>query len=81
MLKCDEPIITARVTHYYNLLTSYFILNLYLAYTYINLQMVDFLLQEGVCESLLGFITLVGTGQGRPTPADGQNETLKLSYK
>ena len=43
--------------------------------------MVDFLLQEGVCESLLGFITLVGTGQGRPTPADGQNETLKLSYK
>jgi hypothetical protein len=43
--------------------------------------MVDFLLQEGVCEILLGFVTLVGTGQPRPTPADSQSETLKLSYK
>ena len=43
--------------------------------------MVDFLLQEGVCEILLGFVTLVGTGQQRPTPNENQSESLKLSYK
>ena len=43
--------------------------------------MVDFLLQEGVIEILLGFITLVGTGHPRPTPVDAQSESLKLSFK
>lgn len=43
--------------------------------------MVDFLLQDGVCEILLGFVTLIGHGAPRPTPADSQSDTLKLSYK
>lgn len=44
-------------------------------------KMVDFLLQDGVCELLLSFITQIGTGQPRPLPSEGGLETLRLSYK
>ena len=43
--------------------------------------MVDFLLQDGVCESLLSFITQLGTQQPRPTHVDNKSEALKLAFK
>ena len=44
-------------------------------------QMVDFLLQEGVCNILLSFITQVGTNQARPTPTNNKSDALKVSYR
>ena len=43
--------------------------------------MVDFLLQDGVCEILLSIITQLGTGQPRPCPSDAKSDALKLSYR
>ena len=43
--------------------------------------MVDFLLQEGVIESLLQFVTQVGSDTPRPTPNEPRTEKLKLAYK
>lgn len=43
--------------------------------------MVDFLLQDGVCELLLSFITNIGTGSPRPTPTSTHSPELKLAYK
>lgn len=42
--------------------------------------MVDFLLQEGVIETLLGFVTQMNAGP-RPTSASPASEALILSYK
>lgn len=47
----------------------------------ITIKMVDFLLQDGVCECLLSFITQVGTGVPRPGPNDPHSDALKLSYR
>ena len=43
--------------------------------------MVDFLLQDGVCDILLSLITQIGTQQPRPSPSDTKSEALKLSYR
>lgn len=43
--------------------------------------MVDFLLQEGVFESLMHFVTQIGTSLRRPAPSDVRTEELKLGYK
>lgn len=43
--------------------------------------MVDFLLQEGVSDVLLGFITQVGSGTPRPSPLDSKSDSLKIAYK
>lgn len=45
--------------------------------------MVDFLLQDGVTESLMAFITQVGINVPRPGPTDdaSQSHSMKLSYK
>lgn len=43
--------------------------------------MVDFLLQEGVCESLMGFITMNGPDSVRPAPTDTASVALKKSYR
>ena len=45
------------------------------------LQMVDFLLQDGVPEVLLSFVTQVGKGTVRPGPTDPKTDAMKLSYK
>ena len=45
------------------------------------LQMVDFLLQDGVCESLLSFITLNAPDSVRPAPSDTHSAALKKSYR
>lgn len=56
-------------------------------YTRINLQwddvmqMVDYLLQDSVCEMLVGFITQNGSGRQRPAPNDTLGEEMKLAYK
>ena len=42
--------------------------------------MVDFLLQDGVIESLLGFVTQLNAGP-RPTSSAAASEALILSYK
>ena len=44
-------------------------------------QMVDFLLQDGVCDILLSIITQLGTGQPRPCPSAAKSDALKLSYR
>ena len=44
-------------------------------------KMVDFMLQEGVCETLIGFITQVGSSHPRPGPQDAKTEALKLSFR
>jgi hypothetical protein len=43
-------------------------------------KMVDFLMQDGVCESLLRFVTRCGCTP-RPSVNDGQSAELKLSYR
>jgi hypothetical protein len=43
-------------------------------------KMVDFLLQDGVCELLLGFVTQIGT-TARPKATDQPSEALKLAYR
>jgi hypothetical protein len=43
-------------------------------------KMVDFLLQDGVCELLMGFITQTGTNS-RPTHTDVQSDAMKFSYR
>ena len=43
--------------------------------------MVDFLLQAGVCETLISFITQVGSTSPRPGPQDVKTDAMKLSYK
>jgi hypothetical protein len=43
--------------------------------------MVDFLLQDGVCEALLGFITLNSPDSVRPAPSDPHSAALKKSYR
>lgn len=47
----------------------------------ITAKMVDFLLQDGVCETLVGFITQVGSTTQRPGPQDTKTDAMKLSYK
>ena len=47
----------------------------------VTAKMVDFLLQEGVCNMLMGYITQVGTKQPRPTPTDNQSDALRLAYR
>jgi len=47
----------------------------------ISPKMVDFLLQDGVIETLVQFITQVDTGLPRPLPSDPRTEQLKLGYK
>jgi hypothetical protein len=42
--------------------------------------MVDFLLQEGVCDLLLEFITQIGTRK-RPYPNESDSPELKYSYR
>ena len=47
-------------------------------------KMVDFLLQDGVCEALLGFVTQIVPGQEknkRIGQNDPQPESMKLSYR
>lgn len=44
-------------------------------------QMVDFLLQDGVCETLIAFVTQVGSTGPRPGPQDAKTDALKLSFK
>jgi len=43
--------------------------------------MVDYLLQDGVCEVLVGFITLNGTNLPRPGLNDAFSEEIKLAYR
>lgn len=43
--------------------------------------MVDYLLQDNVVETLVGFITQNGTGRQRPSPNDQLGEEMKLAYK
>ena len=46
--------------------------------------MVDFLLQDGVSESLVAFITQVTDSQvttSRPGPGDEQGDNTKLAYR
>jgi len=47
----------------------------------VTAKMVDFLLQDGVCETLIGFITQVGSTSPRPGPQDTKTDAMKLSYK
>ena len=47
----------------------------------ITAKMVDFLLQDGVCETLISFVTQVGSSQPRPGPQDVKTDAMKLSYK
>ena len=47
----------------------------------VTAKMVDFLLQEGVCNSLMGYITQVGTNQPRPSPTDNQSDALRMAYR
>lgn len=42
--------------------------------------MIDFLLQDGVCEALLEYITQIGPGP-RPHPQDTESPALKYSYR
>ena len=44
-------------------------------------KMVDFLLQDGVCELLIGFVTLCEGCESRPTHEDMGRDSLKLSYR
>ena len=44
-------------------------------------KMVDFLLQDGVCELLMEFVTLCNGTESRPTHDDMERESLKLSYR
>lgn len=46
----------------------------------ITAKMVDFLMQEGVCECLLECITKVGHGE-RPKKESGKNEVLRIAYR
>ena len=43
--------------------------------------MVDFLLQDGVCESLMGFITQSTSPTPRPAPSDTHSPELKKAYR
>ena len=43
--------------------------------------MIDFLLQEGVCDSLMSFITLNAPDSVRPAPTDTHSAALKKSYR
>ena len=43
--------------------------------------MIDFLLQENVCETLVGFITQNSFGIQRPSPTDPSTDAMKLSYR
>ncbi len=43
-------------------------------------KMVDFLLQDGVCEFLLQAITQIGT-KIRPSSSEGCGKELKVSYR
>jgi hypothetical protein len=43
--------------------------------------MIDFLLQDGVCECLVGFITQISPGALRCNQRDPPTEALKLSYR
>lgn len=43
--------------------------------------MVDFLLQDGVCESLMDFITQVNSPFPRPAPSDAHTDELKKAYR
>lgn len=47
----------------------------------ITAKMVDFLLQEGVTEILLSFITQIGTANCRPGPSDSRTNEMKLAYR
>jgi len=47
----------------------------------ITVKMVDFLLQDGVCDTLLGFITMNEPGAVRPAPSDSTSPALKKSYR
>eukprot|EP01036_Dinobryon_divergens_P026902 gene26902-35598_t len=50
----------------------------------ITVKMVDFLLQDGVCTSLVSFITQVTNSTQpvtRPGPGDEQTEAMKLAYR
>ncbi len=44
-------------------------------------KMVDFLLQDGVCELLVDFVVLCGGTESRPTHDDMGRNSLKLSYR
>lgn len=43
--------------------------------------MVDFLLQESVCETLVGFITQNGHEGPRAGPNEQHGEAMKLAYR
>ena len=43
--------------------------------------MVDYLMQDSVIETLVGFITQNGAGLPRPSPTDTQGESMKIAYK
>eukprot|EP00598_Pedospumella_elongata_P007550 CAMPEP_0184969154 /NCGR_PEP_ID=MMETSP1098-20130426/1988_1 /TAXON_ID=89044 /ORGANISM="Spumella elongata, Strain CCAP 955/1" /LENGTH=692 /DNA_ID=CAMNT_0027490891 /DNA_START=155 /DNA_END=2233 /DNA_ORIENTATION=+ len=47
----------------------------------ITVKMIDFLLQEGVCDSLMSFITLNAPDSVRPAPTDTHSAALKKSYR
>jgi hypothetical protein len=47
----------------------------------VTAKMIDFLLQEGVCEILLSFITQLGSDNPRPGPNDVKSDALRLSYR
>ena len=47
----------------------------------VTVKMIDFLLQDGVCESLIGFITQVSPDAIRCKQHDPPSEALKLSYR
>ena len=44
-------------------------------------QMVDFLLQDNVCENLVEFITQNGHVGTRPGPNEQHGEAMKLAYR
>lgn len=47
----------------------------------ITVKMVDFLMQDTVCETLVGFITQNFPDKTRPAPTDQFGEEMKLAYR
>lgn len=43
--------------------------------------MIDYLLQEGVFETLIRYITRLGSTVPRPSPSDTRDEDMKIAYK
>lgn len=90
MLELEEPIITAKVSERQERAFQAPKSN----FTYplpssrldpfpsaLVFKMVDFLLQDDVCDTLLSYVTQLSTGIPRPGPNDPKTDALKTAYK